>query len=185
MRSIGLLAAALLGILFWVEAEASTEVPSVMEALFQNKRDQLFARVLRTSELTRDDLGQKFVTFLVPRDTTCTASDRAYLEGLTSKEAARRYVMSHVLVGELTSAQEDGRYSKVTYFPDKGTPENLAERVFIDEVHPLDAPLLDGKVLLVSLSGGAIRLGARSMALFDGYGPWDGSWIELDECAVL
>lgn len=173
--------------------------PPIMSVLLGSKNGQLFANILRTSELTREDLGENEVTFLVPRDATCSATERARLESLTSKDAARSYVLSHVIEGSLAVMRDDAHDSSralfISYWPhgqNMGGTATISTNgrltidtsglVRIDEAHPFDVPLLSGGSVLLSVESGAIHVGSRSAVLDNFSG---GRKVDLDECAVF
>lgn len=159
----------------------------IFSALDRNTNAQLFADIIRTSELSQKDLGVNNVSFLVPRDTTCTAAERAQLQGLKSGGAARAYVMDHAFKGQLTilPGGDDERALRAYYFPDAGTMEVLRGRVSIDEAHPFNMPLLSGRFVLISLSNGVVHVGGRSTLLHNNNGAEGGDAFELDQCAVF
>jgi hypothetical protein len=162
--------------------------PPIMDKLMANKDAKLFAKLLRVSGLTRTDFDSGYVTFFVPRDATCTASDRTYLEGLANKDAARAYVLNHAFEGSLTIGRDDSdrydRVGRVHYFAQEQNIEGWG-RVDIDEFHPFNVPLLSGKSVLLSLKNGTVYVGPRSTVLFDDIDPIAGGGvIDLDQCAA-
>jgi hypothetical protein len=159
----------------------------VLNALMDNSRAQLFAKVVRMSEVTKKDLGIGNVVFLVPRDDTCTGSQRAYLESLVSNGPARAYVLDHVFKGDLTILPDAnvGQARLAYYYPAAGTKEPLLGRVAIDEHHPFSVPLLNGRSVLISINHGVVHVGARSAVLHSNNGAGDGDELELDQCATF
>jgi hypothetical protein len=159
----------------------------ILNALRTNTNAQLFAGIVRTSELSLKNLGANDVSFLVARDATCTVAERAQLLSLKTRDAARAYLMDHAFKGQLTilPGGDDERALSAYYFPDAGTMEVLRGRVSIDEEHPFNMPLLSGKFVLISLSNGVVKVGARSTLLHNNNGAKGGDAFELDHCAVF
>jgi hypothetical protein len=160
--------------------------PPIFTTLSQNDNAKLFFAILQASGLSREDFGRGDVVFFVPRDTTCTSAEVAYLRGLTEKGPARAYVLSHAFKGELGIFPDNrvGYIRRASYLPNKGTMDSRFGIVGIDEAHPFSLPLLNGTSVLVSIKDGTLRIGARSRVLTKENGASDGDKMELDQCAV-
>jgi hypothetical protein len=199
MKSSARLAAALFSV-GTATGGAAQELPSrhvvltnpgiqpVMTVLMGKRGAQLFAEILRTSELTRDDFAGSFVTFLLPRDKTCTDAQRALLRRLTTKESARAYVLSHAFEGSITTGQNEASDTQREVWVSFWSGEQNIEgrgRVDIDDAHPLSVHLVSGKSVLVTLNGGVIGMGADAKVRYNGSNGMDGGWMELDHCAVF
>jgi hypothetical protein len=159
----------------------------VMSSVMDNAKAQLFAGIVRASELNRQDLGIKDVTFLAARDATCTLNERALLQALTTnREAARAYVLDHAFEGQLNvlPGSEDGQPPRAYYFPDAGTLDVLSGRVTIDSAHPFNMPLLSGNSVPLTLSDGILQVGSRATLLHNNNGAHGGNEFELDHCAM-
>jgi hypothetical protein len=161
----------------------------IMPVVMDNPNARIFADVVRISELAHKDLdldGTE-VTFLAPQDATCSDEEKAYLYGLTSKDAARAYVLNHAFKGQITVLPDDDgrRGARAYYFPEAGGRESLRGRVSIEENHPFEMPLLGGKTVVISIHGGLVHFGARSALLHISNGASNGDEMELDGCAVL
>ena len=159
----------------------SPETPPILTVLSNSKKSTLFADVLRISTIRRSNINVAYVSFLVPRDSTCSAADRAYLEGLLSRTSSSRYIYDHAFRGQLAIYKENERLVSVNYFPDGG---DLDGRVTIDEGHPFDMELLSGKSVLITVRDGVIHVGARSVVLAN-LNEGDGGALDVDECAVF
>jgi hypothetical protein len=159
----------------------------ILTSVSENKRAQVFAGLVRVSELGRGDFGSAYTSFLVPRDSDCTAIEISRLEGLKTKNDARTYVLDHAFKGQLNVMAKSGDVPGLTayYFPGAGTMDVLGGRVTIDEAHPFSLPLLSGRSVLISISKNVVRLGARSNVLDKNDGAKNGDEFELDECAVF
>ncbi|HWX65712.1 MAG TPA: hypothetical protein VNZ27_04705 [Rhodanobacter sp.] len=145
-------------------------------------RVQMFAHVLSTSDATMADFDNKYVTFLVPRDSTCEAGQATFIKSLTSKETAKAYILDHAIVGQFAIIKNGDRIKSVDYFHDKKS----FEHVTLEEASHIDVQLMSGREVVVSLDRGTLRIGNEA-AVLGGlmYGAFDGGMLELDHCAAF
>jgi hypothetical protein len=159
--------------------------PSTMNVVLNDKAARAFAGILRASGITEGDLRYNELTFLAPRDSTCSGPELAHLEELTGKDNAKAYVLGHVFKGSLSVIRDDAhdytRVLSVNYFSGEQNIEGHG-RVQIDEAHPFDVLLLNGETVLLSLHHGVIHFGAKSSVLNNFSG---GRKVDLDHCAVF
>jgi hypothetical protein len=159
--------------------------PSTMSVVLNDKGAQGFAGVLRASALTPNDLPEKETTYLVPRDSSCSGGELAHVKSLTSKNAAKAYVLGHVFKGSLSVIRDDvhnhAHVLSVSYFSEEQNIQGRG-RVQIDETHPFAIRLLDGSTALLSIRQGAIYIGATSAVLDNFSG---GRKVDLDHCATF
>ncbi|WP_125903047.1 hypothetical protein [Luteibacter rhizovicinus] len=192
MKSIVLLAGTFFGLLVvsGMRSQASSvqppspyspETPPILTVLSRSKTSTLFADILRLSTIRRTDIEAGYVSFLVPRDSTCSGADRAYLNGLLNRASSSRYIYDHAFEGQLAIYRENEQLVSVNYFPRGG---DLDGRVSIDEGHPFDMKLLSGKSVLISVRDGVIYVGEKSVVLSN-LNEGDGGEIDVDECAVF
>jgi hypothetical protein len=156
-------------------------MPSILRMIKTSPKTQLFANLVRNSELTTRDLGPGYTMFLTPRDSTCSPADREMLDGLRDREAARSYVLNHALKGDVTIEARDARVIRANYFPTR----DPASRVIVDETHPLTVRSLGGRSIAIALKNGVLHIGSATVLDGRAYGTNDGSKVELDRCASL
>lgn len=155
--------------------------PPFMTIVLSDENSKLFASVIRASQVSRVDLGDDEITFLVPRDATCSSAERAYLEGLKSRDAARAYVLSHSFRGQLAIYRENERLKRVTYFPRTGSEDG---RVVIDVTHPFEMTLLNGEPATVFVNETGLHVGF-SNTVVDNFSQGGSGIVYLDHCARL
>lgn len=192
MKSAAVLTGSLIGLMTGISvcAQEATvippsfyapEPPLIMAVLRNSESAKFFAQVLQAAGLGRTDVGASYVSFLVPRDSTCSDGDRAYLEVAKNQGIAARYIYDHAFLGQLAIYTENQRLVSVNYFPRMASMEG---KVTIDEGHPFSMPLLSGRSVLISIAGGVIHVGSKSRVL-DNMNTGDGGKLELDECAMF
>ena len=159
----------------------------ILTLVADNQKAQLFAGLVRSSELDWKDFDSANMSFFAPRDTDCTVAEVTRLNELKSKDDTRSYVLDHAFKGQLNIVHGSDDRPELTayYFPAAGTMDVLRSRVTIDESHPFSLPLLSGRTVLVSISKDVVRVGSRSKILHKNDGAQNGDEFELDECAVF
>lgn len=158
----------------------------------QGIRANLFKDIFNISGMANNLHAKESLTIFVPRDSRCDESQKKTLAAVHDQATARRFVLDHIIKGQIGISTDQGRALAVNYYPDLSSPSFEHTTIHPGEV--LKVKTLSGKDLEIRVSAGSVHIGSKAIILenmmYGDPGPgahdepaW--SMAELDSCGLL